>query len=156
MHAMKFLPVLSLACMLLGPACARTSGAVESASPPALGASDPETAPIASEVTCELVSVEPGADGYATATFRATNRGKTPISFRGFAPDTPMYEREKLKDKRWKKDPLGWCGTGLQDLSLRAGKSMQFQTSFERDGQSYRFRFGDPAIVTPEVSSKAD
>ena len=84
------------------------------------------------------------------------NRGKTSVQFEGFAADSPMYQREKLVDDRWKKDPLGWCGTGLQDLSLRPGKSMQFQTTFERDGQSYRFRFGEPAIVTPAVSSQAN
>ena len=50
----------------------------------------------------------------------------------------------------------GWRGKAEQDAAFKAGKSMQFQTSFERDGQSYRFRFGDPAIVTPAVSAQAD
>ena len=156
MNAMKFLLVLSGGCALLGAACTPTTGAVESAAPPNVSGPDPETVPIATEVLCELVSVEPNSDGLASATFRATNRGKASVEFRGFAADSPMYEREKLRDGRWQKDPLGWCGTGLQDLSLKPGKSMQFQTSFERDGQSYRFRFGDPAIVTPAVSAKAD
>ena len=156
MHTMQFLPVVSVACILLGAACAPTASAVESAAPPSVGGPHAEEAPIASDVICELVSVENGTDGYATATFRASNHGKTSVAFRGFAADSPMYVREKLKDGSWRKDPLGWCGTGLQDLRLEPGKSMQFQTSFERDGQSYRFRFGDPAVVTPAVSAKAD
>jgi hypothetical protein len=156
MNAMKSFLVVLVAGTLLGAACTPTTGAVESAAPPTVGSLDAESTPIATEVLCELVSVETNADGYATATYRATNRGKAAVEFRGFAADSPMYQREKLVDGRWKKDPLGWCGTGLQDLSLRPGKSMQFQTSFERDGQSYRFRFGEPAIVTPAVSAKAD
>jgi hypothetical protein len=156
MHAMKFFLVLSGACALLASACSPTTGAVESAAAPSAGGSYPQDAPIASDVLCELVSVETSADGLATATFRAMNRGQSAIEFRGFAADSPMYVREKLVDGRWEKDPLGWCGTGLQDLSLRPGQSMAFQTSFERDGQTYRFTFGEPAIVTPPVSSKPD
>jgi hypothetical protein len=150
---MKILPGATCASLLFLAACTPTAGSVESGEPPTVGAVVAPEPPVATEVACEVLAVEPSADGFATAKFRATNRGSTAVTYRGFGPDSPLYEREVLDGDRWEDDPLGWCGTGLEDQVLRPGKSVEFAVGFDRNGSSYRFKFGDPQIVTPAVSA---
>lgn len=154
--AMKRILFLVCSSALVAAACTQSSGALESAEPPPVGAVVEPDPPLAAEVVCDVLSVTPTADGFASAQFRATNRGQSAIAYRGFGPDSPLYSREVLDEGRWEKDPLGWCGTGLEDQVLHPGKSVVFEIGFDRDGRSYRFTFGDPLVVTPAVTSAPD
>jgi hypothetical protein len=153
---MKSFPALACLSALLLTGCSPTSTSVGSAQPPAgeTPIDDPARA-TAKDIACELVSVAPTSDWYATARFRATNRGSAAFAYHGFAPESPIYSVEVLVDGTWQEHPLGWCGTGLEEQVLEPGKSVEFDVNLERDGRSYRFSFGTLAVVTPAASSPA-
>jgi len=106
-----------------------------------------------SDVRCELLGLEAADDEQATATFRFTNQGDAPFTYRGYSPDGPLYECEVLEGGTWQASLVGWCGTGLSEQRLEPGRSIEFTAALPRDGRSYRFTIGEPAVRTPEVSS---
>ena len=123
---------------LLLVACARTT--VRSAN-------------FASEVRCELLALDASTAEEATASFRASNGTRMPVSYSGYSAGEPLYQREILEGGVWQPSPLGWCGTGLTEHTLDPGQSLDFSTSVPRDGRSYRFSFGDPFVLTPPISA---
>ena len=133
---MKLLPGLLV--LLLATSCARDAGSGGG------GRSD---------VRCELLVLEAANDEQATATFRFTNQGDASFTYRGYSPDGPLYQCEVLEEGTWQASPLGWCGTGLSEQELEPGRSIEFTAALPRDGRSYRFTIGEPAVRTPQVSS---
>ena len=106
-----------------------------------------------SDVRCTLVKFDPMSNPSAevrtwVARVRVTNGGPTAIEYRGWAPDSPIFEQEVQKDGAWQRVPVGWCGTGLVDQRLEPGASIELDFAVPADGNLHRFRFGDPAVVT--------
>ncbi len=94
------------------------------------------------------------AGGEWVARFQVVNGGLTPIVYPGYGRDSPTYDAEVLRDGTWQ--PLrgcGWCGTGLHPESLAAGGAAEFDVPVPADGDTYRFHFGEPPVVTPPVSA---
>jgi len=68
---------------------------------------------------------------------QATNPAKDVAMFVGYRADSfdpptpegqisPIYIVELLRDDKWEKYPIGWCGTGIDGIELAAGGSGAF------------------------------
>jgi hypothetical protein len=127
---------------LLATACARTPSS--------------EAVPAAAEkdcdLLCETVALGTVSETWASASFLARNGSSVPIRYLGFGERGPLYECEVLEGAQWKRFPLAWCGTGAREHELAPGGTLALDFEFPRDGRSYRFRFGEPAIETPAVA----
>jgi len=138
---MRTLPLLASLALLLAPSCGRSIPVAPSSGAPEGG------------IRCELIGVEKVTDADWSASFRVENGSPRAFRFQGFGMDSPLFEQEVLEDGEWKPVPVGWCGTGLSEQVLRPGSRMQFTAPVPGDGKSYRFRFGEPALVTPPVAA---
>ena len=111
-----------------------------------------------SDVACTLTSLTPlqGSESDPStwiARFRIVNRAPGAMEYRGFAPASPIFREEVLREDRWEDVPLRYCGTGLVDQRLDAGGVLEVEFALPADGRFHRFRFGEPAAVTPPVSA---
>ena len=109
-----------------------------------------------SDVRCTLTRLAPVTDPGApestwVARFRIVNGGPTAVEYRGWAPESPIFEQEVQRGGTWERVPLGWCGTGLVQQRLDPGQSLELEFAVPADGNLHRFRFGDPAVVTEPV-----
>ena len=136
---MKLLPCLLI---VLLAACAQPVASFEATPGPA-----------PASIRCELLGLELSDDESATASFRVTNESGTTLAYTGYAPDGPLYGREVLEADVWQESFMGWCGTGASEYELAPGKSITFTAFVPRDGKRYRFRIGEPPVVTPPVSA---
>lgn len=105
------------------------------------------------QILCELLALDLTTDTDAMASFRASNGTGSSVSYRGYSEEGPLYQCEVLEAGVWQASPLGWCGTGLEEHALEPGESVDFSAVVPRDGRSYRFRFGDPPVLTPPISA---
>jgi len=104
------------------------------------------------EVRCELLGLDT-TDEFAVASFRITNGSSAPFAYHGYEGGVPLYALEVLENGAWQESPIGWCGTGATEHVLEPGATADFQASVPADGRTYRFRFGEPPVVTPSVSA---
>src|SRR5262245_35965877 len=77
------------------------------------------------------------SNGASTLTFEVTNNGPKPIAYLGYgnAPNkngeriSPLYAIQELKAKAWKNVVVGWCGTGVGNVSVPARGKVTFTVS---------------------------
>lgn len=76
------------------------------------------------------------ASGYALAV-KVSNPNQHGLWYHGYRPDSfdppipkgqmyPIYRVELKQDEEWKQHPIGWCGTGMDELELAANDSATF------------------------------
>ena len=103
----------------------------------------------APQVRIEQVAVETQDPDWVTVTFRVTNETDRPVTYQGYGPSSPLYLTETLQAGSWQSDPIGWCGTGLEEQHLAPGASVELPVGVKRDGQSHRFSFGELGVTPP-------
>lgn len=106
-----------------------------------------------SDVRCTLVRFTAMSDPLAEVQtwigrVRVVNGGPTAIEYRGWSPDSPIFQQEVQKEGVWENVPVGWCGTGLVQQRLEPGAAIEVDFGVPADGRLHRFRFGEPAVVT--------
>lgn len=125
------------------------------------GASEPGV-PDFSRVSIEVHSVRRGT--YAPeAELELHNNSDQVLFFSGYSVSSPVYSRQCVTNSESRNDDMGWCGTGLQTLSIDPGQRIEFLATlcFDSDatkvGLKLRARRGEagatlwsPAIASPQ------
>jgi hypothetical protein len=76
--------------------------------------------------------------GHARLIFEVTNPNRQPLPYVGYTADSfspslkaetiaPLYQVELRQGKAWKAKPMGWCGTGIGQVSLPARGKVTFE-----------------------------
>ena len=85
----------------------------------------------------------------------ASNPNKTPLMFVGYRADSfdpkiedgrisPIYvlQHQQGPDGKWKDQPLGWCGTGIDGIVLKPGSRPTFSVLIRADATQTAVRVG--------------
>jgi hypothetical protein len=104
-------------------------------------------------------STSPGSPAPWSASYRVTNGTRSPIVYDAEG-SSPEYVLEIRRDGKWSRTPGGpsyypfgsLCGTNVRPRSLGPGESLVFWVSIPGDGETYRARFGEPAVVTDPLA----
>jgi hypothetical protein len=110
----------------------------------------------APDVKCTAVKQ---ADGFISASFEVTNPNEVPLPYVGYTSDSfegglkegtiaPIFRIELKKDGKWNKHAVGFCGTGIGPVTLRAKSKVTFGASLplgEWDATKVGLTWWEPA-----------
>ncbi|HTN04633.1 MAG TPA: hypothetical protein VL132_22275 [Planctomycetaceae bacterium] len=85
----------------------------------------PDSAPL--ENVPQIVATEQTGEKL-TVTIR--NTGKTTLTYAGSSPTEIQLYDELFEDGVWKQMGYQWCGTGMENYSLRPGQSVDLHVKF--------------------------
>jgi hypothetical protein len=76
----------------------------------------------------------PAAQAWEQIELLLANRSGERITFRGYNETQPWYRIQRLVDGKWQNHRVGWfCGTGLRQCEITAGKSTLIPVSVRKD-----------------------
>jgi hypothetical protein len=81
------------------------------------------------QLTTAVVSTRTATGGFIECVVGLTNSGG-PVSYTGYAKDSPLYSFIYPSPDGSSANPIGWCGTGLGRQTLTKGEGVQFKTHF--------------------------
>jgi len=66
-------------------------------------------------------------------TLALTNDTQRDFHFSGYSLGSPLYSMETKGEQDWTADMVGWCGTGVAEQCLEAGKETTFTVYLSSD-----------------------